>query len=89
MRDKSLCGVVGRDPLDPGEDGTGAAFEALLPEVLDTFRRRLVESGNPLGADQDCWRICRRLAAGILAACARGLGHDIEQPPPGPAAAGP
>lgn len=80
MRNKSLRGV-GRDPLDSAGGGVDAAFQALVPDVLDAFRRGLVESGNPLGVDQDCWRTCRGLAARILTASMRALGHDVAPPP--------
>ncbi|MFG1806484.1 sensor histidine kinase [Streptomyces sp. NPDC049040] len=85
MRNKSLRGV-GRDPRASPGGGVDAAFQVLVPEVLEAFRHRLVESGNPLGTDRDCWRVCKGLAATTLTACAHALGHAVESPPPDPGA---
>lgn len=83
VRNESLRGV-GRDLRAAPGGGADAEFQALVPEVLDAFRHRLVESGNPLGTDRDCWRICKGLAAAILTTCAHTLGRQVDLPQDGP-----
>ncbi|MFE2732997.1 sensor histidine kinase [Streptomyces sp. NPDC059349] len=79
MHDASPQEIQGETP-DPEGATLAAELQALEAELLDTYRRALLDQNNPLGMDQEAWTSCREQAQHILGECVHALRYGTEAP---------
>ncbi|MDH2407807.1 sensor histidine kinase [Streptomyces chitinivorans] len=60
---------------DPGGAELGDELLAREDEVLDSYRRMLIEQKNPLGINPEAWITCREQGRHILTECIHVLRH--------------
>ncbi|WP_338700522.1 ATP-binding protein [Streptomyces sp. Q6] len=66
------------DTLNPEGAALAAELHDLETELLERYRRLLVDQHNPLGIEQEAWTTCRQQAQHIIAECMHSLRHGTQ-----------